>query len=192
MADNGWYLQIMGAEVGPFTSSQLKEKAASGQVTRDMLVRRAGSTTWIPASKIKGLFVDELVHAQTPPEPPSQVEPFPTSQAEVSSIGRSNPYAVTLSSSRGGAVKTPRKYPALEFYAGLLKALAITAVILGVLAILFFLVVGLRESLIASLGICLVVVIYTAIIAFALLLASELIKMSLDVAADIKHIADQQ
>jgi hypothetical protein len=51
-----WYFKIMGEEFGPFTSSQLKELAKSGQLGRETSVRR-GDSSWTPATKVRGLFV---------------------------------------------------------------------------------------------------------------------------------------
>ncbi len=188
MAEINWYVQIMGSEVGPFTSSQLKDKAAKGQIERSTLVRKAGSTAWTEASKIKGLFPDLPSTTQSPvPDPEPLIEPEPAQ-----TTSRNNPYAVSLQSTRGGSVKTPRKYPALEFYAVLLKALAIIAAIVGVLGALILGGIGVSQGVYSTLGVSFVILLYAAVTAFGLLLASELIKMSLDVASDIKHIADQQ
>ena len=35
-----WYYKLMGATHGPFTANQLREKAATGEITHDAWVRK--------------------------------------------------------------------------------------------------------------------------------------------------------
>ena len=51
-----WYVQVMGEVTGPFTSSQLREEAREGRVTRDALVRKGDDGEWILIDRINGLF----------------------------------------------------------------------------------------------------------------------------------------
>lgn len=53
MAD--WYFQLLGETVGPVSAEELKERAMTGQITTETLVRREDMEQWVRASKIDGL-----------------------------------------------------------------------------------------------------------------------------------------
>ncbi|MCH8921866.1 MAG: DUF1559 domain-containing protein [Planctomycetes bacterium] len=55
MAAN-WFLRIDGQSVGPFSAGQLKQKAKSGELAQDGIVRKGESGSWLLASKVEGLF----------------------------------------------------------------------------------------------------------------------------------------
>lgn len=63
-----WYFQVMGAEVGPLTSSELKEKVLIGQIQPDTLVRSGKDGKWIPADRWKGLLTSKEDTSDPPPE----------------------------------------------------------------------------------------------------------------------------
>ncbi len=63
---NPWFFQVMGAEIGPLTSAELKEKVQIGQIQPDTLVRSGQDGKWIPADRWKGL----LPPKEAPPDPP--------------------------------------------------------------------------------------------------------------------------
>ena len=73
-----WYFQVMGQDLGPLTAAELKQKAASGQVQQDTLVRRGRDGKWTYAGTVKGLF-PEPPPAPTPPAKPAIVESLPAS-----------------------------------------------------------------------------------------------------------------
>lgn len=51
-----WFVRLGGKEHGPFSSSQLKQLARKGKISRDTEVRRGESGSWVPALRVKGLF----------------------------------------------------------------------------------------------------------------------------------------
>ncbi len=51
-----WYYRIAGTRRGPVRSSQLRQLARAGEITPDTPVWREGLDSWIPASRLKGLF----------------------------------------------------------------------------------------------------------------------------------------
>ena len=53
---NTWYYEIMGDEVGPVSSAELKKLAAGNVIDHDTIVRPASGTTRVPAYRLKGLF----------------------------------------------------------------------------------------------------------------------------------------
>ena len=53
-----WYCRLMGAELGPFTSTQLLEMARSHQITPDDSVKKGADGAWVGAHRVKGLFED--------------------------------------------------------------------------------------------------------------------------------------
>jgi hypothetical protein len=61
-----WYFQVMGAELGPVTSAELKEKVKRGQIQPETLVRLGNDGKWQPASRVKGLLDDPATPAPTP------------------------------------------------------------------------------------------------------------------------------
>ena len=79
-----WYCQIMGSEIGPLTSSQLREMAQSGRLTPDDLIRKGDSNRWTTASHVKGLFTTPAAPTPSPPQnqpaaPPAAPRPAATS-----------------------------------------------------------------------------------------------------------------
>jgi hypothetical protein len=67
----GWYCQLGGREIGPISSQQLRELAASGKVATSTHIRRGQMGHWVFAGQVKGLFAS----AETPPSPPASVGP---------------------------------------------------------------------------------------------------------------------
>ena len=51
-----WYCRIMGEEWGPMSAAELVAVARWGRLTRDDVVRRGDSGTWVRAELVKGLF----------------------------------------------------------------------------------------------------------------------------------------
>ena len=69
-----WYFQVMGAEIGPLSSAELKEKVQLGQIEPDTLVRSGSDGKWIPADRWKGLLPPK---DETPDPPPAPVKESP-------------------------------------------------------------------------------------------------------------------
>lgn len=67
-----WYCQLMGAELGPFTSKQLLEMARSHRLMPDDSVKKGADGMWVAADRVKGLFDDAsastIIMASLPPE----------------------------------------------------------------------------------------------------------------------------
>ena len=67
-----WYCQLMGTELGPFTSKQLLEMARSHRVMPDDSVKKGIGGMWVAAHRVKGLFDDAtastIIMASLPPE----------------------------------------------------------------------------------------------------------------------------
>jgi hypothetical protein len=67
-----WYCQLMGTELGPFTSKQLLEMARSHRLVSDDSVKKGADGMWIAAYRVKGLFDDAsastIIMASLPPE----------------------------------------------------------------------------------------------------------------------------
>jgi hypothetical protein len=64
-----WFYQVMGAELGPISSAELKRKAQLGQIQFDTPVRAAPEGKWQAAERIKGL-IDPPPVVATPAAPP--------------------------------------------------------------------------------------------------------------------------
>jgi len=67
-----WYFAQQGQRVGPVSSTQLKELAASGRLQPSDLVWKEGMAQWAAASEIKGLFptATQAAAPETPPPLP--------------------------------------------------------------------------------------------------------------------------
>lgn len=70
MAEN-WYVGRNGTRTGPFTPTQLREMAATGQLQSADLLWREGMANWVQASSVSGLFA-----AQRPLPPAPAVNPY--------------------------------------------------------------------------------------------------------------------
>jgi hypothetical protein len=77
-----WFYQVMGAELGPISSAELKRKAQQGQIQFDTPVRAAPDGKWQAAERIKGL-IDPPPAAAPPPAPtkPGSTKPAPAKPA---------------------------------------------------------------------------------------------------------------
>jgi hypothetical protein len=51
-----WFYKAFGEVTGPLSASELKDLARSGFITPDVEVRKGAEGTWVPASRVKGLF----------------------------------------------------------------------------------------------------------------------------------------
>jgi hypothetical protein len=51
-----WFCRIMGDEWGPMSAMELLAVARRGRLSRDDLVRRGDSDTWVRAELVRGLF----------------------------------------------------------------------------------------------------------------------------------------
>lgn len=67
-----WYCQLMGTELGPFTSQQLLEMARHHRLMPDDSVKKGAEGTWVAAHRVKGLFDDAsastIIMASLPPD----------------------------------------------------------------------------------------------------------------------------
>ena len=67
-----WYCQLMGTELGPFTSKQFLEMARSHRIMPDDSVKKGADGMWVAAHRVKGLFDDasasSIIMASLPPE----------------------------------------------------------------------------------------------------------------------------
>jgi hypothetical protein len=78
-----WYLARGGQQrVGPLTAQQLKQMAASGQITANDLVWKDGMAQWEPATRIKGLVGSSGANPAYAPAP----APAPAPQQEFAPV----------------------------------------------------------------------------------------------------------
>jgi hypothetical protein len=55
----GWYYSRKGVQAGPVSATELKKLASSGRLAPTDLVRKADSSKWVQAGKVRGLFPEE-------------------------------------------------------------------------------------------------------------------------------------
>lgn len=71
-----WFYQVMGAELGPVSSAELKRRASLGQIQFDTPVRGAPDGKWMPAERVKGLLDAPPAAAPIPTAPkPAAIKP---------------------------------------------------------------------------------------------------------------------
>ncbi|HUT89537.1 MAG TPA: GYF domain-containing protein [Thermoguttaceae bacterium] len=58
-ADIAWYCQTMGREIGPLSLPAIKELAAAGFLSPEVLVRKGRDGDWTAANEVAGLLDDE-------------------------------------------------------------------------------------------------------------------------------------
>lgn len=74
--ENEWYYGDGGQRHGPVSIEDLRNLIQDGSLKRDTLVWKEGLETWVPASKVKGLFREPPPLAG-PPKPKSGPPPLP-------------------------------------------------------------------------------------------------------------------
>ena len=83
-----WYYTRNDKRFGPCTSTQLKQLALSGNLSRNDLIWREGMQEWAPADRLSGIFPQGL--PTVPPPPPIARPPSPVADAALSSLPRIN------------------------------------------------------------------------------------------------------
>ena len=73
-----WFIVKPDRQLGPYTSAQMKQLAASGQLKTDDQVRRADQQTPVAAGKIRGLFPEN----ECPDRPKTTPPPLPSERSE--------------------------------------------------------------------------------------------------------------
>jgi len=132
MADQ-WHFSINGKQAGPISSSELKQLASSGRLSRNDLVWKDGLPNWVAAEKLKGLFpaLENSFQPTLPPRiPPLQPSPPPLISNTSSIAGIDNNFL---------ASGLPRKKPS--------EALAIAMLVTPVVASLILFLVNLTENM---------------------------------------------
>jgi len=88
IADEQWYYEALGEAIGPFTFSELAQKAASDIVSPDARIRRGTSGPWIRARSVKGLFDVPVrpVKTRRPERPVVEIAAEQTPSASQSSV----------------------------------------------------------------------------------------------------------
>ena len=71
-----WYYSRNAQQLGPVSSSKLKDLAATGELQPTDLIWRDGMSKWMPANTIKGLFPESV----PPPIPPQRAVQQPIQQ----------------------------------------------------------------------------------------------------------------
>ncbi len=104
MAPSDWYYAKGNRQLGPVSSTELKQLSESGYLTADDLVWREGMGEWIAAGKVKGLFdapPEEPAGAQSPPvqTPPADAAPDappPAKTEERSDVARKHVFDMLI------------------------------------------------------------------------------------------------
>jgi hypothetical protein len=195
-----WIVQSNGVSSGTVSATNLKRMVASGEINRSTLLRREGADVWTPAEKIKGLFPEadgpnvskSLQPTSYSPTrsgssaSPEVIAPFGT-QAEA--VITNPPAAYTKAFGNQQSTIGKRRYRVIEIYAAALRIIAGVIVVCGILAAIV--TVAFDPKLLDSIALAFGLIIGSAFIAFSLLLSSQMLKLVLDIAGDIKQIANR-
>lgn len=77
-----WYYQSQNGSFGPISSADLKLLAENGEITPKTTVRKGSDGGWVPATKVKGLFLNEQTAVPQPPPIQAKIVPsVPSSNA---------------------------------------------------------------------------------------------------------------
>jgi len=91
-----WFYQVMGTQVGPVSSVELRNLAQAGTVTTETPVANAPSGPWVSAGRVKGLFA--VPNGAPPPAAATGTAQVPPPHATVSeeSLGLETATKITL------------------------------------------------------------------------------------------------
>jgi len=79
-----WYIKDRDEELGPFSATDMRSKANSGELAADALVRRSTDKSWISASRIHGMFATEKLETNSPTSKMPKQDAKPTEYANPS------------------------------------------------------------------------------------------------------------
>ena len=109
-----WFYQATGRQVGPISSTELRNLAQRGVISTNTLVKNAPDANWVPAERVRGLFPES--NKKPPPMPVTGSTPVET-----------QPTHFSASSNRGS--------PATTFAAARLSRHAVAIILAGSLAL---------------------------------------------------------
>ncbi|MBM4095306.1 MAG: DUF4339 domain-containing protein [Planctomycetes bacterium] len=116
-----WYVFKNNKRMGPFSSLDLKRLVTAGSITIDDLVWKEGTSGWVPAKSIKGLFGSgQTIQPTKLPAPSPQFNASDTNEDPFQSNSFSNPAPIQLTppslsaGSRGSSTKTPTTESGLQ------------------------------------------------------------------------------
>jgi Mg-chelatase subunit ChlD len=81
-----WHYSRQGAVFGPVTSDQLRDLARDGNLLPDDLLCRQGTTKWVPARRVTGLFPEAPPQPALPPPGPPALPPRPARTDQVIAV----------------------------------------------------------------------------------------------------------
>ncbi len=106
-----WYYTKSGDQLGPVSSTQLRQLAASGEIGRTDHVFKVGAKDWITAMSVKDLFPTTPATVPTPVPPPAPSLPassvFVTAEL-ASGVEQSNPISMRPLHERRGTERRAR------------------------------------------------------------------------------------
>ena len=70
-----WFYEVMGKQVGPVSSAELRSLAERGAVAHNTPVRKGSDGNWVLAERVKGLFA--VPNAMSPPPPVTETTQAP-------------------------------------------------------------------------------------------------------------------
>ena len=104
-----WYIQHEGRVVGPASSTQLKQLAAAGKISKSTLIRLGEDGKWSPASSVKGLWTQVATSKPTIEEIAEQQLIAPAAKAPLSNAVKSTSEPVAIASHHRDIA--PHEYP---------------------------------------------------------------------------------
>jgi hypothetical protein len=135
--DAGWYVARHKQKVGPYTTTQLRQLAANGQLRPVDMILGEGQIKWVPAGSVPGLFP-----ATSPPAAAAIIPaaPLPTKAPIPPALAaprRAAPAATTGRMAAARAVRPPMRRALLPWLVGG-AALAVVVLAFGALFLIRF------------------------------------------------------
>jgi hypothetical protein len=179
-----WYLARGGQQrVGPLTSQQLKQMAASGQITSNDLVWKDGMAQWVPASQVKG-----LVGGGSGPSPAFTNAPAPQPETAASEPEPASVVAAYEEDAGPAPSGEPWFYGFLDRFAKVFMWLGLSLVILLVIYGLIQAVSMLSMSPLVGIILLIATFIMAGIYALAILLWTAMTLLLVDAGRNLRSI----
>jgi membrane protein YdbS with pleckstrin-like domain len=101
---SSWFVRGNGKVYGPLDSAKLKQLVADGKIDQTTEVAQQQNGPWVPAGRVKGLFVQPPIPADPAPAPRATKAPAATAVAAIAPAPVALPTAQPVARKRGGYV----------------------------------------------------------------------------------------
>lgn len=188
-----WHYTIEGRQFGPVTPRELKQLVDGGDIGGEDLVWKEGMADWVPVSQVRGLAAQPVPAATAAPpantsasdsdEPRLQWQPPPEPRVAINT--------------RVAPRFKRRRYTAIRVYAMILRVFGILGLIVAAVMLVLSLIAlirGTAEAGVVGGAIGMFSIAWSLLVGVGgvgLLAGAEVLELLVDVATDVRHIADE-